>query len=262
MQHWLIRRSRKADCSHKGIEETPVATCAISTTATKVVPLEKATKRETERTLVQRAQRGDEEAFATLFQLHKSRVYSVCLLMTKDVGEAEDLTQEAFLQVFRNVGSFRGDSAFSTWLHRVAVNIVLMNIRRRKSPPTVSLDEPVSSEQPSLRRDFGKSDPNLSGAIDRISLRRAFLELPPGSRKIFGLHAVHGYQHHEIAQLLHCSIGNSKSQLHKAKLKMRSLLFPQYGTARQNAARMRDDGGVIAAANNRCSESARSTSAT
>lgn len=241
-----------------------MATCTVSATATSVRSVEKITSRsETERTLVQRAQRGDEEAFATLFQLHKRRVYSVCLLMTKDVAEAEDLTQEAFLQVFRNVGSFRGDSAFSTWLHRVAVNTVLMNIRRRKSPPMVSLDEPVSADQPSLKRDFGRNDPTLSGAIDRISLHRALQELPPGSRKIFGLHAVHGYQHHEIAQLLRCSIGNSKSQLHKAKLKMRTLLFPNKGAERrQHTARAIDESKAIATTNNRRTESVRSASAT
>src|SRR5712672_1925168 len=182
---------------------------------------------ESQLSLVERAQRGDEQAFATLFQSHKKRVYSVCLLMTKDLAEAEDLTQEAFLQVFRSVSTFRGDAAFSTWLYRVAVNTVLMKLRRRKAPPILSLDEPVSSDSPSLRRDVGKADPSLFGAIDRIALRRALQELPEGCRKIFALHEVEGYQHHEIAQLLHCSIGNSKSQLHKAKLKMRDLLFPK-----------------------------------
>jgi RNA polymerase sigma-70 factor (ECF subfamily) len=219
-----------------------VATCVISATANDVLPndavsVEKEIGRDQpELTLVQRAQRGDEEAFATLFQTHKKRVYSVCLLMTKDVAEAEDLTQEAFLQVFRSVGTFRGDAAFSTWLYRVAVNTVLMKLRRRKAAPAVSLDEPVSAESPSLRRDFGRSDPSLSGAIDRIALRRAIQELPEGCRKIFALHEVEGYQHHEIAQLLHCSIGNSKSQLHKAKLKMRDLLFPKRKSARRRTA--------------------------
>lgn len=214
-----------------------MATCVMSATVTDAIPVQKTkNNEESELSLVQRAQRGDEEAFATLFQLHKKRVYSVCLLMTKDVAEAEDLTQEAFLQVFRSVGTFRGDAAFSTWLYRVAVNTVLMKLRRRKSPPVLSLDEPVSSESPSLRRDFGKSDPRLSGAVDRIALRRAIQELPEGCRTIFSLHEVEGYQHHEIAQLLHCSIGNSKSQLHKAKLKMRDLLFPKRRAARRKAA--------------------------
>jgi len=205
-----------------------MATCAISATETNLIPASPAKGRdESQLDLVRRAQSGDEHAFATLFQQHKNRVYSVCLLMTKDVSEAEDLTQEAFLQVFRTVGSFRGDAAFSTWLYRVAVNTVLMKLRRRKSPPTVSLDEPVSPESPSLHRDFGKNDPDLTGLIDRLALRRALGELPEGCRTIFALHEVEGYQHHEIAQLLDCSIGNSKSQLHKAKLKMRDLLFPK-----------------------------------
>jgi DNA-directed RNA polymerase specialized sigma24 family protein len=85
----------------------------------------------------------------------------------------------------------------------------------------------VSAESPSLQRDFGTNDPDLTGLIDRIALRRALGELPEGCRTIFALHEVEGYQHHEIAQLLDCSIGNSKSQLHKAKLKMRDLLFPK-----------------------------------
>ncbi len=149
--------------------------------------------------------------------------------MTKDIAEAEDLTQEAFLQVFRAIGSFRGDAAFATWLYRVAVNTVLMKLRRRKSPPPLSLDQPVSPDS-SLRPEFGQSDPALEGAIDRIALRRAIQELPEGCRTVFALHEVEGYQHQEIAQLLCCSIGNSKSQLHKAKFKMRDLLFPKKKT--------------------------------
>ena len=167
-----------------------MATCVISATTNLMPVIEENNPAESERSLVQRAQQGDEQAFATLFQVHKKRVYSVCLLMTKDIAEAEDLTQEAFLQVFRCVGSFRGDSAFSTWLYRVAVNTVLMKLRRRKAPPVVSLDEPVSAESPSLRRDIGKADLRLSGAIDRIALRRAMQELPEGCRQIFALHEV------------------------------------------------------------------------
>jgi RNA polymerase sigma-70 factor, ECF subfamily len=215
------------------VRRQTVATCVISATETDLIPARTETLRDdSERSLVQRAQRGDQEAFATLFQLHKKRVYSVCLQMTKDVADAEDLTQEAFLQVFRNVNSFRGDSAFSTWLYRIAVNTVLMKLRRRKAPPLLSLDEPVSPESPSLKRDVGKADPNLSGAVDRIALRRAIEELPEGCRQIFDLHEVQGFQHHEIARQLQCSIGNSKSQLHKAKMKMRDLLFPKTGPAR------------------------------
>jgi RNA polymerase sigma-70 factor (ECF subfamily) len=210
-----------------------MATCSISATPmsvapVSVIPLGAENQRDgSEGTLVERAQRGDEQAFATLYQLHNKRVYSVCLRMTKDVAEAEDLAQEAFIQVFRNLNSFRGNSAFATWLYRVAVNTVLMKLRRRKSPPLVSLDEPVSSHSPSLKREIGKDDLSLRGAIDRIALRRAIEELPGGARQIYELHEVEGYEHHEIAEQLQCSIGNSKSQLHKAKKTMRNLLFPQ-----------------------------------
>jgi len=219
-----------------------VATGAISAAATNSISLEKSERATNELTLVRRAQRGDEEAFATLFQLHRSLVYSVCLSMTRDVSEAEDLTQEAFLQVFHKVGTFRGDSAFSSWLYRIAVNTVLMKLRRHKSLPMLSLDAPVSSDSPSPRHELGKRDPNLSGVIDRISLHGAIQALPSGYRKIFGLHEVHGYQHREIAALLHCSINTSKSQLRHAKLKMRGLLLPKWSSARlRNAARMTDE---------------------
>src|ERR1700686_2814067 len=210
------------------VRRLKVATCVISATAPDLLAVRTETQRDdSERGLVQRAQCGDQEAFAALFQMHKKRVYSVCLQMTKDVADAEDLTQEAFLQVFRSVNSFRGDSAFATLLYRIAVNTVLMKLRRRKSPPLLSLDEPVSSHSPSLKREIAKDDLTLRGAIDRIALRRAIEELPGGARQIFELHEVEGYEHHEIAEQLQCSIGNSKSQLHKAKKTMRNLLFPQ-----------------------------------
>jgi RNA polymerase sigma-70 factor, ECF subfamily len=205
-----------------------MASCAMTSIAPNVSSVEKAVRWDKpERSLIQRAQSGDEEAFAELFQLHKKRVYSVCLLMTKDVAEAEDLTQEAFLQVFRTIATFRGESAFSTWLYRIAVNTVLMKLRRQKSKAAFSLSEPVSPESPNLSHDLGERDPRLSGTIDRIALLRAIDSLPEGCRTVFMLHEVEGYQHHEIAGLLNCSIGNSKSQLHKAKLKMRDLLFPK-----------------------------------
>jgi RNA polymerase sigma-70 factor (ECF subfamily) len=209
-----------------------MATCVMTSMAPTMTPATKPVEKEArwekpEGNLIQRAQGGDEQAFAELFQLHKKRVYSVCLLMTKDVAEAEDLTQEAFLQVFRTIGTFRGDSAFSTWLYRIAVNTVLMKLRRQKSKVTFSLSEPVSPDSPNLAHDLGERDPRLSGTIDRIALLRAIEALPEGCRTVFMLHEVEGYQHHEIASLLDCSIGNSKSQLHKAKLKMRDLLFPK-----------------------------------
>ncbi|HWY56110.1 MAG TPA: sigma-70 family RNA polymerase sigma factor [Terriglobales bacterium] len=174
--------------------------------------------------VVKRAQQGDSDAFATLFHAHKARIYSVCLRMTNNAAEAEDLTQDAFLQVFRKIATFRGDSAFSTWLHRIAVNTVLMHFRK-KSLSQISLDEPYSnSDGAKIRREYGTKDSRLAGCVDRVALASAIKELPHGYRTIFLLHEVEGYEHQEIAEMLGCSVGNSKSQLHKAKLRIRELL--------------------------------------
>jgi len=174
--------------------------------------------------LIKRAKQGDSDAFSALFNAHKARIYSVCLRMTNNAAEAEDLTQDAFLQVFRKIATFRGDSAFSTWLHRIAVNTVLMHFRK-KSLSQVSLDEPHSnSDGAKIRREYGTKDNRLAGCVDRIALACAIKELPHGYRTIFLLHEVEGYEHPEIAEMLGCSVGNSKSQLHKAKLRIRELL--------------------------------------
>ncbi len=159
-------------------------------------------------------------------------MYSLCLRMTGDVVEAEDLAQDAFIQVFRKLATFRGDATFSTWLYRVVVNTVLMKLRKRQLRQ-VSLDEPVRLESSYVPRDVGRDDMDLIGTVDRIALERAIQELPAGCRTIFLLHEVEGYEHQEIAKLLRCSVGNSKSQLHKARLKMREMLFPGKGAARQ-----------------------------
>jgi RNA polymerase sigma-70 factor, ECF subfamily len=173
--------------------------------------------------LVRRAQEGDPDAFAFLFNAHKTKIYSLCLRMTANTAEAEDLTQDAFLQAFRKLATFRGDSALSTWLYRVAVNTVLMHIRKKGLRP-VSLDQPIDQPDGSVKREQGRVDGRLSGSVDRIALTRVMKELPAGYRTIFVLHEVKGYEHHEIARLLRCSVGNSKSQLHKAKTRMRELL--------------------------------------
>jgi len=179
--------------------------------------------RTAERELISRAINGDEEAFAALYQAHKNNVYSLCLRMTANTAEAEDLTQEAFIQVFRKLGSFRGDSAFSTWIYRVTTNIALMHFRK-KSLRQVSLDQPHTEEAPRERIDLSQQDGHLNGTVDRIALIRAIGELPPGYRTIFLLHDVEGYGHGEIARRLHCSTGNTKSQLHKARMKIRESL--------------------------------------
>jgi RNA polymerase sigma-70 factor (ECF subfamily) len=185
-----------------------------------------AAKVASETQLIARAQQGDEAAFAALFNAHRRRVYSLCLRMTGDTTEAEDLTQEAFLQLFRKISTFRGESAFTTWLHRLVVNVVLMHLRK-KGLLQVSLDEVDTSQEEPVKRDYGDDDRRLIGSIDRISLERAIAALPPGYRTVFVLHDVEGYEHNEIAQIMDCSTGNSKSQLHKARLKLREYLRHQ-----------------------------------
>jgi RNA polymerase sigma-70 factor, ECF subfamily len=177
------------------------------------------------KTAIRRAQRGDAQAFETLFQLHSRRVYALCLRMVSDPVEAEDLAQEAFLQLFRKIQTFRGESAFSSWLHRLTANVVLMSFRRKK-PQATSLDEMMRSDDENEvpRIELGEVDARLSGVCDRINLQTAIEELSDGYRLMFILHDVHGYEHNEIARILDCSIGNSKSQLHKARKRLREIL--------------------------------------
>jgi RNA polymerase sigma-70 factor, ECF subfamily len=176
-----------------------------------------------ERDVIMRAQQGDQQAFAKLYESHKRRVYWLCFRMVHQADEAEDLTQEAFLQVYRKLNTYRGESAFSTWLHRVAVNVVLMRLRKRGLTET-SLDEMSESDEDNKTIEIGSDDPLLSGSVDRIVLENAIDELPPGYRLVFVLHDVHGYEHQEIADILGCTTGNCKSQLHKARLKLRAAL--------------------------------------
>jgi RNA polymerase sigma-70 factor (ECF subfamily) len=171
------------------------------------------------------AQQGDTAAFERIYQLHSRRVYSLCLRMVGNAAEAEDLTQEAFLQLFRKIHTFRGESAFSTWLHRLAVNVVLMRLRKKTLAET-SLEETTEPDEETggPRKDVGGPDLLLTGSIDRVNLERAIEQLPPGYRMVFVLHDIQGYEHNEIAEIMDCSIGNSKSQLHKARTRLRELL--------------------------------------
>ncbi|MBZ5641679.1 MAG: sigma-70 family RNA polymerase sigma factor [Acidobacteriia bacterium] len=174
--------------------------------------------------LVASAQKGEEWAFEALFTQHKQRVYSLCVRMIGNTADAEELTQEAFLQVFRKIHTFRGDSAFSTWLHRVSVNTVLMRLRKKTVNVTPLDDGATGEDFDEAPKEYGERDLALAGAIDRLNLTRAIAQLPSGYRRAFVLHDVQGYEHNEIAQLLGCSIGNSKSQLHKARMRLRKLL--------------------------------------
>ena len=178
----------------------------------------------TEAEAIRLAKDGDTIAFEYLYQAHCRRVYGLCLLMIKNPAEAEDLTQQAFLQVFRKIGTFRGDSGFSTWLYRVTANTVLMHLRRKK--PTEIPAEDLNRHSPNGEgsRDHGSTDDSMLGAVERLNIKRAIRKLPAGYKKLFLLHDVFGYQHNEIARLLGCSTGCSKSQLHKARKRLRRLL--------------------------------------
>jgi RNA polymerase sigma-70 factor (ECF subfamily) len=173
--------------------------------------------------LAQAAAGGDMHAFEQLYERHNRRVYSLCLRMTTNTAEAEDLAQEVFIQLFRKIGSFRGESAFTTWLHRLTVNQVLMHFRKRG----VRLEQTTDDGDVPVQIVRGTENPNQMPVVDRIALDKAVAQLPPGYRTVFLLHDVEGHEHEEIARLLGCSVGTSKSQLHKARMKLRGLLRQQ-----------------------------------
>jgi RNA polymerase sigma-70 factor (ECF subfamily) len=193
--------------------------------------------------VVRRAQQGDAAAFEHIYRLHSRRVYSLCLRMAGNPTDAEDLTQDVFLQLFRKIGTFRGESAFSTWLHRMSVNIVLMRFRKKPKGET-SLETVTNQDEDSSgpAKEFGGADLRLDGVIDRVALQAAISELAPGYRAMFVLHYVQGYKHNEIARILGCTTGNSKSQTHKARIRLRELLRktllgsePEHGEARSDS---------------------------
>jgi RNA polymerase sigma-70 factor (ECF subfamily) len=168
----------------------------------------------------ERTRRRELQPFEELFKLHHRKVYAVCLRMTGNTAEAEDLSQEVFVQVFRKLDTFRGESAFTTWLHRLTLNQVLMHFRKSRSRKEQLTEDGELPEQRVKGRNVLKSFPIL----DRLALDEAIVKLAPGYRAVFVLHDVEGLQHLEIANILGCSVGTSKSQLHKARMKMRDLL--------------------------------------
>ncbi len=172
--------------------------------------------------IVRRAQRGDERAFEQIYCKHRRRVYSVCMRSTHNPAEAEELTQEIFLQLYRKISSFRGDSSLWTWLFRVTLNIVLMSARRKQIVCTAVCD---SADVEQSNSQFAREDVLLASTVNRITLMTAIESLPPGYRMVLWLHDVLGYEHDEIAEMLGCSSGNTKSQLHKARIKMRAQLL-------------------------------------
>jgi RNA polymerase sigma-70 factor, ECF subfamily len=186
----------------------------------RAAPREVTPERASDFELAQRAARGDMHAFEELFRLHRRLVYGLCLRMMQDVAEAEDVTQEVFVLLFRKIGGFRGEASFTTWLHRLTVNQVLMRFRKNKSRREEALEDENLQPHESVRQPF----PRASQLIDRVALENAIAKLPPGYRAAFILHDIEGYEHEEVARLLGCAVGTSKSQLHKARTKLRKLL--------------------------------------
>lgn len=178
---------------------------------------------------VQLAAAGDIEAFEQIYRRYHRLVYCLCLRMTRSVSEAEDLTQDVFVQLLRKIGTFRGEASFATWLHRLTVNEVLMHFRK----PTVRKEQTTEDGSTPIQAAGGTENPAKMSVIDRLSLDEAMGQLSPGYRAVFILHDVEGYEHQQIGQMLGCAIGTSKSQLHKARMKLRRLLRKQT-TAQQS----------------------------
>ena len=156
---------------------------------------------------VERARQADTSAFESLYRLHVDKIYGLCLRMTGNASEAEDCTQDAFIQAWRKLAKFRGDSAFSSWLHRIAVNAVL--VRMRKSRREQDRIQAVTDISPAAK--------TLGDSGNLEDLQKAVDELPAGARRVFVLHAVYGYSHDETSSMLGIAVGTSKAQLHRAK---------------------------------------------
>jgi RNA polymerase sigma-70 factor, ECF subfamily len=171
--------------------------------------------------LALRSAQGRTQAFEELYQRHNLRVYSLCLKMTANVADAEDLSQEVFVQLIRKLGSFRGESAFTSWLHRLTVNQVLMHYRKRRARPREAGDDYLVHAEVGSR----VSQPTQLSVMDRLFLDRAIRTLPTGKRAVLLLHDLEGYGHPQIADILGCSVGTSKSQLHKARRILRRRLL-------------------------------------
>ena len=170
--------------------------------------------------LAARCRAGDASAFEELYQQHARRLFSLVVRMIGSVDDAEDLLQEVFLQAHRKLSGFRGDSALGTWLYRLTMNHCLDHLRARQvrmNRATESLDE-EGAEEPTAPA------PVVPAVVSRLDLERAIKMLPDGARAAFLLHDVEGFEHREIAQILGISEGTSKSQVHKARMKLRMIL--------------------------------------
>ena len=197
---------------------------------------------QTDRELVSLAQRGNIEAFGILYEKNRTRIFALCVRMLKNRTLAEDLMQEAFLTAFAKLGSFRGDSAFSTWLYQIAVNNVLMYLRKGRRDTSIlfaDLAQDRTQDDRREQRELTTKDDRLHAMADRVTLERAIEDLSPGYRLVLILHDIEGYEHNEIAEMLGCSLGNTKSQLHKARMRLRTMLLRREARTESKAKRSR-----------------------
>lgn len=190
------------------------------------------------------AQQGNSAAFDFLYRQHSQRVYALCLRMVKNPAQAEDLTQETFLAVLRGIRGFHGQSAFTTWLYQVTRNTVLMCFRKRRLKET-SLEDIAKPNRESGRppTELGSPDRRLESTADRILLQTAVARLSRGFRATLVLHDLHGYEHSEVAAILGCAPGTSKSQLHKARLRVREIVRKCLHGNRHNGKRLKNASG-------------------
>jgi RNA polymerase sigma-70 factor, ECF subfamily len=164
---------------------------------------------------VRSAQRGDKSAFERLYRAHVGRVYAICLRMSGESGQAEDLTQEVFIRTWRKLGSYQHKSSFSSWLYRLAINVIL-SYRRQSGRHSMSQ---LGEEEIALMKTAGNMNP-----ANVVDLERAIAALPPGARTVLVLHDIEGYGHDEIAELTQTAPGTTKAQLHRARKILRGIL--------------------------------------
>lgn len=176
------------------------------------------------KTLVKRAQKGDLAAFEDLVRMYQRRVYGLSLQMLGHHDDAQDLAQEVFIRAYRSLGNFRNEADFGTWLHRIAVNLCLNHKRSMGRASVVSLDEPLTTEDGSIRREIqdGRPDPleSLEKLEFRESIERALNDLSYDHRAVLVLREIYGYGYEEIASMLNCSLGTVKSRLNRARQAM------------------------------------------
>jgi RNA polymerase sigma-70 factor (ECF subfamily) len=193
----------------------------------RVTSKESELSRDTDQELTKKVAGGDMAAFEEVYRRHQRLVYGLCLRMTQNATEAEDIAQDVFVHLFRTIGSFRGEAAFTTWLHRLTANRVLMHFRKVKSRRDETTDDGTLPER--AEEFVGGPSAGRAQLLDRVALDRALARLPKGYRTVFILHDIEGYEHEEVARIMGCAPGTSKSQLHKARTRMRKLLKGEGG---------------------------------